>query len=76
MPELVIDRREITDARFVRPMLLYEMGFRNRVGAYLRDTCDRGNETEATKAANPGSSVGEYADLVASHGTLRALAET
>jgi ADP-ribose pyrophosphatase YjhB (NUDIX family) len=42
MPELVIDRREITEARFVRPTLLYEMGYRNRVGAYLRDTCDRG----------------------------------
>jgi 8-oxo-dGTP pyrophosphatase MutT (NUDIX family) len=69
MPELVIDRRVITDARFVPPMLLYEMGFRSRVGAYLRDACDRRNETEATKAANPGLSVGEYADLVASHGT-------
>ena len=54
MPELVIDRREITEARFVRPTLLYEMGFRNRVGAYLRRTCDRGKETEATKAADQG----------------------
>ena len=41
MPELVIDRREITEARFVRPMLLYEMRFRNRIGAYLRHACDR-----------------------------------
>ena len=54
MPELVIDRREITEARFVRPTLLYEMGFRNRVSAYLRCTYDRGTETEATKAANQG----------------------
>jgi ADP-ribose pyrophosphatase YjhB (NUDIX family) len=54
LPELVIDRREITEARFVRPTLLYEMGFRNRVSAYLRCTYDRGTETEATKAANQG----------------------
>jgi 8-oxo-dGTP diphosphatase len=40
MPELVIDRREITEARFVRPTLLYEIGYRNRVGAYLRHTRD------------------------------------
>ena len=36
MPELVIDRREITEARFVRPTLLYEMGYPNGVGVYLR----------------------------------------
>ena len=36
MPELVIDRREITDARFVQPTVLYEMRYRRGVGAYLR----------------------------------------
>jgi ADP-ribose pyrophosphatase YjhB (NUDIX family) len=36
LPELVIDRREITEARFVRPTLLYEMRYRSGVGAYLR----------------------------------------
>jgi ADP-ribose pyrophosphatase YjhB (NUDIX family) len=32
MPELVIDRREIIEARFVRPTMLY----RTKVGTYLR----------------------------------------
>jgi len=36
MPELVIDRREIVEARFVSPILLQEMRHRNKVGAYLR----------------------------------------
>jgi hypothetical protein len=31
MPELVIERREITEARFVRPTLLYEMRYRTVV---------------------------------------------
>jgi ADP-ribose pyrophosphatase YjhB (NUDIX family) len=55
MPELVIDRREITEARFVRPTLLYEIGHRNRVGAYLRhardcsDTVDRFGESATVR---------------------------
>ena len=36
MPELVIDRREIIEARFVSPILLQEMRHWNKVGAYLR----------------------------------------
>jgi hypothetical protein len=34
--DTVLDRREITDARFVRPTLLHEMRNLNGVGAYLR----------------------------------------
>lgn len=36
MPELVIDRREIIEARFVRPNMLYEMHHPTKVGVYLR----------------------------------------
>jgi 8-oxo-dGTP diphosphatase len=41
MPELVIDRREITEARFVRPTLLYEMRYRNGAGAYLHHALEK-----------------------------------
>ena len=41
MPELVIDRREITEARFVRPTLLHEMRYRNGVGAYLHHALEK-----------------------------------
>ena len=41
MPELVIDRREITEARFVRPTLLYEMRYRNGDGAYLHHALEK-----------------------------------
>jgi 8-oxo-dGTP pyrophosphatase MutT (NUDIX family) len=36
MPDLVIDRREIIEARFVPPNQVHEAHFRNRIGAYLR----------------------------------------
>jgi ADP-ribose pyrophosphatase YjhB (NUDIX family) len=36
MPELSIDRREIIEARFVRPTMLDEMRYRTKVGMYLR----------------------------------------
>jgi 8-oxo-dGTP pyrophosphatase MutT (NUDIX family) len=36
-PDLVIDHREIIEARFVPPIQLYEARFRNTIGAYLRD---------------------------------------
>ena len=35
MPELVIDRREIIEARFVRPNMLYEMHHPTKIGAVL-----------------------------------------
>ena len=41
MPELAIDRREITEACFVRPALLYEMRYRNGAGAYLHHALEK-----------------------------------
>jgi 8-oxo-dGTP pyrophosphatase MutT (NUDIX family) len=35
-PELVIDRREIVEARFVHPSVLSEARYRHKVGEYLR----------------------------------------
>jgi hypothetical protein len=51
MPELVIDRREITEARFVRPNLLYEMRFRSGVGPYLRRTRERSDTADRSGQA-------------------------
>jgi 8-oxo-dGTP diphosphatase len=57
-PDLVIDRREIVEAHFVHPIQLHEAHFRNRIGAYLRTSCDcsgRACEREARADSGPNA---------------------